>query len=153
MRNSHPSLILYTWLSSEAAVMRSLVCLLAILVNAVAVPLEERQQLEFDYIVVGSGAGGGPLASRLARVGNSVLLFESGDDQGSNYNYSVSVCRPAYQTGSDGYIGARISSCRHARQQDSMVCASKSGHFDRFQVLTLPKGRIREPLPRPNSRS
>lgn len=67
------------------------VFLLATIVTAAAVPLEERQQLEFDYIVVGSGAGGGPLASRLARAGNSVLLFESGDDQGSNHNYSVSL--------------------------------------------------------------
>ena len=43
--------------------------------------------------VVGSGAGGGPLASRLARAGQSVLLIESGDDQGTNYNYTV----PGYQ--------------------------------------------------------
>src|SRR5438128_343360 len=33
-----------------------------------------------DYIVVGSGAGGGPLASRLAQRGHSVLLFEAGLD-------------------------------------------------------------------------
>jgi choline dehydrogenase len=49
--------------------------------------------LVYDYIVVGSGAGGGPLASRLAIAGHSVLLIESGDDQGSNSNYSV----PGYQ--------------------------------------------------------
>ncbi|KAM3420124.1 hypothetical protein BST61_g3425 [Cercospora zeina] len=56
--------------------------------------VEERQTIdEYDYIVVGSGAGGGPLASRLARAGQSVLLIESGDDQGANYNYSV----PGYQ--------------------------------------------------------
>lgn len=55
--------------------------------------IEERQDLVYDYIVVGSGAGGGPLASRLARAGQSVLLIESGDDQGTNYNYTV----PGYQ--------------------------------------------------------
>jgi choline dehydrogenase len=49
--------------------------------------------LVYDYIVVGSGAGGGPLASRLAIAGHSVLLIESGDDQGSNVNYTV----PGYQ--------------------------------------------------------
>lgn len=65
---------------------------LAAIVSVAAV--EERQtDLVFDYIVVGSGAGGGPLASRLARAGQSVLLIESGDDQGTNYNYSV----PGYQ--------------------------------------------------------
>jgi choline dehydrogenase len=45
--------------------------------------------LSFEYIVVGSGAGGGPLASRLARAGHSVLLIEAGDDQGKNSNYTV----------------------------------------------------------------
>lgn len=34
----------------------------------------------FDYIVVGAGAGGGPLASSLARDGYRVLLLEAGDD-------------------------------------------------------------------------
>jgi len=33
---------------------------------------------------VGSGAGGGPLASRLAMAGHSVLLIEAGDDQGKS---------------------------------------------------------------------
>jgi choline dehydrogenase-like flavoprotein len=34
----------------------------------------------FDYIVVGSGAGGGPLAARLAEGGKRVLLLEAGFD-------------------------------------------------------------------------
>ena len=33
-----------------------------------------------DFIVVGSGAGGGPLAANLARRGFKVLLLEAGDD-------------------------------------------------------------------------
>ena len=37
-------------------------------------------QESYDYIVVGAGAGGGPLASSLARDGFSVLLLEAGED-------------------------------------------------------------------------
>jgi choline dehydrogenase-like flavoprotein len=35
---------------------------------------------QFDYIVIGSGAGGGTLAARLAEAGRSVLLLEAGGD-------------------------------------------------------------------------
>ncbi|KAF7117449.1 hypothetical protein CNMCM5793_006394 [Aspergillus hiratsukae] len=46
----------------------------------------------YEYVVVGSGAGGGPLAARLALAGHKTLLIEAGDDQGLNFNYTV----PAY---------------------------------------------------------
>ncbi|MCA9519310.1 MAG: GMC family oxidoreductase, partial [Myxococcales bacterium] len=44
---------------------------------------------EYEYVVVGSGAGGGPLASRLARAGHRVLLVEAGQDVGGKLNYRV----------------------------------------------------------------
>lgn len=44
---------------------------------------------DYEYVVVGSGAGGGPLAARLAIAGHKTLLIEAGDDQGHNVNYSV----------------------------------------------------------------
>lgn len=40
----------------------------------------------YDYIVVGSGPGGGPLAANLAKPGALVLLLEAGDDEGANLN-------------------------------------------------------------------
>jgi choline dehydrogenase len=43
---------------------------------------------DFDYIIVGSGAGGGPLAANLALAGFRVLLMEAGGDEDS-VNYSV----------------------------------------------------------------
>jgi choline dehydrogenase len=42
-----------------------------------------------EFIVVGSGAGGGPLAANLARAGFTVLLLEAGEDEGEDYNCQV----------------------------------------------------------------
>lgn len=43
----------------------------------------------YDYIVVGSGPGGGPLASNLARAGFKTLLLEAGDDESADPNSQV----------------------------------------------------------------
>jgi choline dehydrogenase-like flavoprotein len=42
--------------------------------------LASREDSQFDYIVVGSGAGGGPLAARLALGGKRVLVVEAGSN-------------------------------------------------------------------------
>jgi choline dehydrogenase len=45
---------------------------------------------QYDYIVVGSGAGGGPVACNLAKARHSVLLLEAGDDsEGLTYQVPV----------------------------------------------------------------
>src|SRR5437764_6062104 len=46
------------------------------------------QDAQYDYIIAGSGAGGGPLAANLAKAGFTVLLIEAGGDEDS-LNYSV----------------------------------------------------------------
>jgi choline dehydrogenase len=43
---------------------------------------------EYDFVIVGSGAGGGPLAANLALEGFSVLVIEAGGDK-INDHYSV----------------------------------------------------------------
>jgi choline dehydrogenase len=47
-------------------------------------------EAQYDYIVVGSGAGGGPVAANLAKAGMRVLLLEAGGDA-EPYNYQVPV--------------------------------------------------------------
>jgi len=42
--------------------------------------LPDSVETEYDFIIVGTGAGGAPLASRLARKGFSVLCIEAGFD-------------------------------------------------------------------------
>lgn len=45
--------------------------------------VQEAPAKEYEYIVVGSGAGGSPLAVNLARAGHSVLLIDAGGDYGN----------------------------------------------------------------------
>jgi len=46
-------------------------------------------QPDCEFIVVGSGAGGGPLAANLAKAGFKVLLLEAGEDTSADYNSQV----------------------------------------------------------------
>src|SRR5262245_59259305 len=44
---------------------------------------------KYDFIVVGSGAGGGTVAVRLAEAGYSVLILEAGGNKKEPYDYKV----------------------------------------------------------------
>jgi choline dehydrogenase len=45
---------------------------------------------DYDYIVVGSGPGGAPLAARLGLAGNNVLVIEAGSDV-TNQDWNITV--------------------------------------------------------------
>ncbi|KAM7188937.1 putative GMC oxidoreductase [Naviculisporaceae sp. PSN 640] len=80
----------FTLLSSWLAIAASLVAAVPTFPNAQATRDVDD---EFDYVIVGSGAGGGPLACRLAKAGFKTLLIEAGGDANGNVNVSV----PGYQ--------------------------------------------------------
>jgi choline dehydrogenase len=70
----------------------SLASLAASLTMAILAAASEGNKT-YEYIVVGSGPGGAPLASNLARAGHSVLLLEAGDDQTENVMLIGSMSR------------------------------------------------------------
>lgn len=60
-------------------------------VTGVPVPTDS-----FDYIIVGSGAGGMPMADRLSEAGNSVLLIEKGPPSSYRWGGSKSDSLTTY---------------------------------------------------------
>lgn len=61
------------------------------------------QLKDYEYVIVGSGPGGGPFAARLAIAGHRVLLLEAGDDNGADLNQQV----PAFNLKSTEDIAQR----------------------------------------------
>jgi len=56
-------------------------------------PFADRIEDEYDYIVVGSGAGGGPVAANLAKAGFRVLVLEAGGAE-EPIDYQVPAFHP-----------------------------------------------------------
>lgn len=87
---------------------------------------------EYDYIVVGSGPGGGPLAARLAIAGFKVLLLDAGDDQGDALQQQV----PALQLQSTEYEPMRwdyfvnhYSDLERQKQDSKMTYRTPAGEL------------------------
>ena len=49
---------------------------------------------DYEYVIVGSGPGGSPLAARLALAGHSVLLIDAGEDHGDDIILQVPALHP-----------------------------------------------------------
>lgn len=70
----------------------------------------------YEYIVVGSGGGGSPLAARLALAGHSVLLIDAGEDHAADRQVQV----PALSTMASEYNPIRWDYfIEHFSEEDS----------------------------------
>ncbi|KAJ7679216.1 hypothetical protein DFH06DRAFT_1465388 [Mycena polygramma] len=59
----------------------ALVSLVSLSIQAASLPAcPPKSHADFDFVVIGSGAGGGPVAARLAEYGFSVLVVDAGHD-------------------------------------------------------------------------
>jgi choline dehydrogenase len=91
---------------------------------------QTQQQAECEYVVVGSGAGGGPLAANLARRGFRVLLLEAGDDAApGNYNPQVPCFHP-FASEDDGLkwdFFVRHYASDEQQRRDPKFCSVRGG--------------------------
>ncbi|KAJ9604841.1 hypothetical protein H2200_010956 [Cladophialophora chaetospira] len=95
----------------------------------------------YDYIVVGSGPGGGPLASRLAIAGYKVLLVEAGDDQGDSIWQQVPALQlqaSEYTPMSWDYFVNHYNDLARQEQDSKMVWQTPAGN--RFVGSSPPAG-------------
>ncbi|KAK2037928.1 GMC oxidoreductase [Colletotrichum somersetense] len=99
----------------------------------------------YDYVIVGSGPGGGPLAARLAIAGKKVLLIEAGDDQGPSIPYQVpalSLQSTEYDPMKWNYFVQHLSDPEEQKKDSKMTYRLPSGEL--YVGLNPPTGA--EPL-------
>jgi choline dehydrogenase len=102
---------------------------LVIFAALAALPLAAGEdESRFDYIVVGSGAGGGPLASSLARASFSVLLLEAGEDYSEDRDYTdIPILNPlaTERPGSSWQFFVNHYSDSERAKRDSKFCSEE----------------------------
>ncbi|KAI0525952.1 choline dehydrogenase [Xylaria bambusicola] len=80
-------------------------------------PVHEPQAKEYEYIIIGSGAGGSPIAANLARAGHSVLLVDAGGD----FGYLRQVDSPALANPASERVEASWAFFTHHYTNETMA--------------------------------
>ena len=83
---------------------------------------------EYDYIVIGSGAGGGPVAARLAKAGYRVLILEAGGNfSGENYQVPLFHGKSTEQKEMTWDFYVRHYKDPNTQERDSKFVREKNG--------------------------
>ncbi|CAH0045274.1 unnamed protein product [Clonostachys solani] len=87
---------------------------------------------EYEYVVVGSGPGGGTLAANLARAGHSVFLIEAGGDHGDELlqrvpSFSGNAAETANQSWS--FFVNHYQDDTQARRDDKFTYSFPNGSY------------------------
>ncbi|ORY64307.1 uncharacterized protein BCR38DRAFT_434732 [Pseudomassariella vexata] len=100
---------------------------------------------EYEYIVVGSGPGGGPLAANLAMAGFKVLLIDAGSDHGTATEEAVPALHflsSEFEETSWSYFTNHYSSFDQQKKDSKMIYRTSNGS----QYIGLDPPANAEPL-------
>jgi choline dehydrogenase len=99
--------------------------------------MKRSSERHHDFIIVGSGAGGGPLAANLAEAGFTVLLLEAGTDHQCPY-YDVPIMQARASEDAEmrwDFFVRHYSSDEHQRRDSKFVVSQDGVLYPRGATL------------------
>lgn len=108
-------------------------------------PSAPKANSTYEYIVVGSGPGGAPLAARLALAGHSVLLLDAGEDHGTDPVVQVPALHPyssEYSEHSWSYFVDHYADEEEAKRDTKMTYLTPEGDY--YVGTNPPENSVRQ---------